>query len=88
MQARTFHSPGMVSRLENTFVCFSRILSSKAVWGCSVGGKKDKKERGSMLKTAVSLAQNVPGTAKPTSSRAEGRWKGGESLVRPGLVGL
>lgn len=33
------------SRLESTFVCFSRILSSKAVWGCSVGGKKIKGEQ-------------------------------------------
>lgn len=42
MQAGTFHSPGMVSLLESTLVHFSRILSSKAVWGCSVGSKKDK----------------------------------------------
>lgn len=42
MQAGTFHSPGMVSLLESTLVHFSRILSSKAVWDCSVGSKKDK----------------------------------------------
>lgn len=72
MQAGTLHSPGMVGRLENTFVHFSRILSSKAVWGCSVGGKKDKTGRGSMLKTAVPPAQKVPGTAELTSSRGEG----------------
>ena len=42
MQAGTVHSPGMVSLLESIFVHFSRILSSKAVWGCSVGNQKDK----------------------------------------------